>query len=66
MTIISLDANFGLVRKKSAGNSLAMPNHLDLYFIEQDVVDERLEELPTGSANERTKVGYKFLLNNSE
>ena len=52
-----MDANFGLVRKKHGGQSLAPPNHDGLYFIQQDVVDSKLESLPSGTATEATYVG---------
>ncbi|KAJ8045840.1 hypothetical protein HOLleu_08940 [Holothuria leucospilota] len=36
---ISLDANFGLVRKKNAGQSLEPPKHSSRYFLDQDESD---------------------------
>jgi len=61
--IVSLDANFGLVRKKSAGKSLAPPNHTSLYFLPQSDIDKRLDGLPKGIASEKTKVSYDDVKN---
>ena len=38
--IISMDALFGLPRKKAAGGSLRPPLHGHLFFEDQDIVDE--------------------------
>ncbi|XP_064629391.1 uncharacterized protein LOC135488665 [Lineus longissimus] len=38
--ILSMDANFGLVRKKTSGESVAKPKHEGLYFLDQDEVDK--------------------------
>ena len=35
-----MDANFGLVRKKSSGHSVAKPKHDGLYFLDQRDVDD--------------------------
>lgn len=46
---MSVDANFGLVRKRSAGHSTAEPKLGGLFFVEQSLVDERLHQLPSSS-----------------
>ena len=43
--MVSVDANFGLVRKKSSGNSQGEPLHGN-YFHPQIEVDEFLEDQP--------------------
>ena len=43
--IVSIDAIFGLPRKKSAGESVQAPLHGDLFFHDQAVVDEYVESL---------------------
>ena len=41
--IVSMDAIFGLPRKKSAGDSVRAPLHGHIYFHDQAVVNERIE-----------------------
>ena len=41
--IVSIDAIFGLPRKKSAGESVRAPLHGHLFFHDQTVVDEYVE-----------------------
>ena len=41
--IVSMDALFGLPRKKSAGTSLRQPLHGMLFFEDQDEVDTFVE-----------------------
>jgi len=38
--IVSLDANFGLVRKQSSGRSTEPPKHGDLAFLSDDAAKE--------------------------
>jgi len=38
--MLSMDANFGLVRKKSSGSSVTKPKHLGHFFTPQEQVDE--------------------------
>jgi len=47
---ISMDANFGLVRKKSAGKSLAEPNCGSQYFVQDDIVAAFVESYSDKSA----------------
>ncbi|XP_064637736.1 uncharacterized protein LOC135493966 isoform X2 [Lineus longissimus] len=42
--IISMDANFGLVRKKTSGRSVEEPKHSGVYFVDQNEVDQFLKE----------------------
>lgn len=44
--IISMDGNFGLVRKKSGGQSKNEPKFKGMYFLDQNTVEEYLEQLP--------------------
>ena len=60
LRVISMDANFGLVRKHSGGHALAPPNHDGLFFVQQDVVDQCLEYLPSGFANKSSNVIILF------
>ncbi|XP_064633909.1 uncharacterized protein LOC135491738 [Lineus longissimus] len=42
--IISMDVNFGLVRKKTSGRSVEEPKHSGVYFVDQNEVDQFLKE----------------------
>lgn len=46
LTVISVDANFGLVRKKSAGDSHGVPKFEGKFFLHQETVDERIAVRP--------------------
>lgn len=37
---LSVDANFGLCRKKAAGRSVREPLHKGTYFLPQSVIDD--------------------------
>ena len=41
--IVSMDAIFGLPRKKAAGQSIRAPLHGHLFFYDQTVIDEYVE-----------------------
>lgn len=41
--IVSLDAIFGLPRKKAAGKSVRQPLHGDLFFADQSQIDEYVD-----------------------
>lgn len=56
--VVSVDANFGLVRKRSAGQSI-VPSNINTYFINQKEVDDKLNILPIG---EKNTVVYDLLL----
>lgn len=47
--IVSLDANFGLVRKKSAGRSTDEPLHGNTMFAKEEDVQDYLLSHPDGS-----------------
>ena len=47
--MISLDAIFGLPRKKSAGRSFRQPLHGMLFFENQDEVDQFVEATPASN-----------------
>lgn len=49
--IISIDALFGLTRKKSAGISHTEPLNGSMYFISQEEVDEFVDNYPNSSQN---------------
>ena len=42
--VISMDANFGLVRKKSAGKPAGEPHHDGVFFLPQSEVDDFVEK----------------------
>lgn len=42
--IISMDGNFGLVRKKSSGVSFSQPKHAGHFFTNQSGVDEFVQK----------------------
>ncbi len=44
--VFSLDGCFGLVRKQSAGLSWRSPLYGDLYFLDQDRVDQYVSDYP--------------------
>jgi len=44
--VVSMDALFGLPRKKSAGKSFRQPLHGMLFFDDQDEVDAFVESAP--------------------
>lgn len=52
-----MDALFGLPRKKSAGQSFKDPVHGDLFFQDQQAVDEYISSLPSG--RKADKVYYR-------
>ena len=45
--ILSMDAIFGLPRKKAAGESVRPPLHGQLFFHDQDLVDEYVRSVNT-------------------
>ena len=59
--MISMDAIFGLPRKKSAGRSFRQPLHGRLFFENQDDVDEFVEVAPV-SKKQINKVSVLFLI----
>ena len=56
--IVSMDAIFGLPRKKSAGSSVRGLLHGHIYFYDQTVVDEFVEH----SSFKSEKVSNLFIL----
>lgn len=46
---VSIDGNFGLCRKKSAGSSIYRPKTKNLMFEDQDVVDNFVLNYKSGS-----------------
>ncbi|XP_071851551.1 uncharacterized protein [Apostichopus japonicus] len=48
---VSLDANFGLVRKKNAGTSLEPPKHASKFFINQEEVDDYVDQYSTQTSS---------------
>ena len=56
--IVSMDAIFGLPRKKSAGSSVRGPLHGHIYFHDQAVVDEFVEH----SSFKSEKVSNLFMI----
>ena len=51
--MISVDAIFGLPRKKSAGRSFRPPLHGTLFFEDQDEVDRFVEANPVPSKQDK-------------
>ncbi|XP_028983462.1 uncharacterized protein LOC114842115 [Betta splendens] len=47
--IVTMDANFGLVRKRSSGSSLVEPLHGNRMFVREEDVQEYLSSHPDGS-----------------
>jgi hypothetical protein len=59
--IVSVDANFGLVRKRNGGQSTA-PAKISTFFIQQDLVDKYVEELQDKGESEKVvKFPHKYL-----
>ncbi|XP_071815309.1 uncharacterized protein [Apostichopus japonicus] len=48
---VSLDANFGLVRKKKSGTSLEPPKHASKFFINQEEVDDYVDQYSTQTSS---------------
>lgn len=48
---VSLDANFGLVRKKNSGTSLEPPKHASKFFINQEEVDDYVDQYSTQTSS---------------
>ena len=51
--MLSMDALFGLPRKKSAGRSFREPLHGHLFFGDQNAVDEYVATAPKGRKVEK-------------
>ena len=55
--LISMDANFGLVRKKSSGAALKEDHVANPFFCNQKEVDKFVTEMGTNDAS-KSKVNY--------
>ena len=64
MLIASMDACFGLVRKKSSGKSCLPPRHPCTMFYDQSTVDEFVDEYTSNAqqANSVSKTANDFQL----
>ena len=60
--IISIDALFGLTRKKSAGISHTEPLNGNTYFINQVEVDKFVDSSPNSIQNNVMMCQYNYLL----
>ena len=60
--IMSIDGNFGLCRKASAGTSTRPPLHRDTMFVNQQIVDEYVQ---TYQQEGHKLEGVMYSLNNN-